>query len=374
MKAQADKTGTEKSKAVAHTSSAAVHEAEESEVLFEDKRPEAVAQRQLADKADQGPQAGKIAQLQAMANTASAEPIQRLELEGEGDGELPDDEPESVQRVAKEKEVQTKSAVAQKKDAQTPNNTGLPDTLKSGIENLSGLAMDDVKVHYNSAKPAQLRAHAFAQGTDIHMAPGQEKHLPHEAWHVVQQKQGRVKPTKQMKGKVNVNDDAGLEKEADVMGDEALQLNGSEKTGPLNRTPTDSMESVIQRRIIYQNGAPITHEDLAEVLSVLNDDFRQQWWFEMASEDEEWDLEQAMINVGVGESEVGITGPAAAPVGAAHPIGGGGAVPPVAAPQQPAGPVVAAPQQPARRHPPRSNIVTISRPVRAVLAPAVEVC
>lgn len=103
------------------------------------------------------------------------------------------------------------------------NNTGLPDNLKSGIESLSGYSMDDVKVHRNSDKPAQLQAHAYAQGTDIHLGPGQEKHLPHEAWHVVQQKQGRVKPTMQMKGKVNVNDDAGLEKEADVMGAKALQ-------------------------------------------------------------------------------------------------------------------------------------------------------
>ncbi len=98
-----------------------------------------------------------------------------------------------------------------------PNNTGLPDNLKSGVENLSGYSMDDVKVHYNSFKPAQLQAHAYAQGTDIHLGPGQEKHLPHEAWHVVQQKQGRVKPTMQMKG-VKVNDDVGLETEADVMG------------------------------------------------------------------------------------------------------------------------------------------------------------
>ena len=104
-----------------------------------------------------------------------------------------------------------------------PNNTGLPNQLKSGIESLSGHSMDDVKVHYNSSKPAQLNAHAYAQGTDIHVASGQEKHVPHEAWHVVQQKQGRVQPTKQMKGKVNINDDAGLEKEADVMGEKALQ-------------------------------------------------------------------------------------------------------------------------------------------------------
>ena len=81
------------------------------------------------------------------------------------------------------------------------NNTGLPDGLKSGMEKLSGYSLDDVKVHYNSAKPAQLQAHAYAQGTDIHLAPGQEKHLPHEAWHVVQQKQGIVKPTTEMEGK-----------------------------------------------------------------------------------------------------------------------------------------------------------------------------
>jgi hypothetical protein len=108
-------------------------------------------------------------------------------------------------------------------DQSKPNNTGLPNQLKSGVENLSGFSLDDVKVHYNSDKPAQLQAHAYAQGSDIHVASGQEKHLPHEAWHVVQQKQGRVQPTRQLKA-FNINDDKGLEKEADVMGAKALQL------------------------------------------------------------------------------------------------------------------------------------------------------
>jgi hypothetical protein len=107
--------------------------------------------------------------------------------------------------------------VAQKKE----NNTGLPDNLKTGTESLSGIAMDDVRVHYGSSKPAQLNAHAYAQGTDIHVAPGQEQHLPHEAWHVVQQKQGRVEPTLKIDN-VSINDDAGLEREADVMGAKAL--------------------------------------------------------------------------------------------------------------------------------------------------------
>ncbi len=103
------------------------------------------------------------------------------------------------------------------------NNTGLPDDLKTGVENLSGYSMDDVKVHYNSDQPAQLNAHAFAQGTDIHLASGQEQHLPHEAWHVVQQKQGRVQPTKQLKKSIDINDDEDLEQEADIMGDKSLE-------------------------------------------------------------------------------------------------------------------------------------------------------
>ena len=52
------------------------------------------------------------------------------------------------------------------------NNTGLPNNLKSGVENLSGYSLDDVQVHYNSNKPAHLQVHAYAQGTDIHVASG----------------------------------------------------------------------------------------------------------------------------------------------------------------------------------------------------------
>lgn len=127
-----------------------------------------------------------------------------------------------AQEVAPAQLVESVASVHESPSAETPNNTGLPDNLKSGIESLSGMSMDHVKVHFNSDRPAQINAHAYAQGSDIHVASGQEKHLPHEAWHVVQQAQGRVRPTMQMKGDVPVNDDAGLEHEADVMGDKAL--------------------------------------------------------------------------------------------------------------------------------------------------------
>ncbi|MDE2389436.1 MAG: DUF4157 domain-containing protein [Betaproteobacteria bacterium] len=181
-------------------------------------------------------------QLLAQRKMLSGEPAQRVEEEDLLQGkitslqrveeeELLQGKFEAVQRIEEEEPLQGKFAVetpAQLKEqssAQTnnaANNTGLPDNLKSGIESLSGLSMDSVRVHYNSSQPAQLNALAYAQGTDIHVAPGQEQHLPHEAWHVVQQAQGRVQPTMQMKEGIPINDDKGLEHEADVMGAKAL--------------------------------------------------------------------------------------------------------------------------------------------------------
>lgn len=114
------------------------------------------------------------------------------------------------------------------------NKTGLPDGLKSGMEAISGFSLDDVKVFRNSDKPAQLQAYAYAEGTNIHLGPGQEKHLPHELGHVVQQKQGRVKATTQLKGKVSINDDEGLEAEADLLGNKALAFIGNQNT-PLQK-------------------------------------------------------------------------------------------------------------------------------------------
>lgn len=102
------------------------------------------------------------------------------------------------------------------------NRTGLPDGLKHGVEELSGLSLDDVRVHYDSSAPARVGALAYAQGTEIHVAPGQERHLPHEAWHIVQQKQGRVRPTLDLGG-VAVNDDTELEHEAEAMGQRAAE-------------------------------------------------------------------------------------------------------------------------------------------------------
>ena len=98
---------------------------------------------------------------------------------------------------------------------------GLPPALRRGIESLSGLAMDDVRVHRNSNRPAALSALAFAEGSDIYLGPGQDVHLPHEAWHVVQQKQGRAQTGVQATGTHLIDENPALEREADVMGDRA---------------------------------------------------------------------------------------------------------------------------------------------------------
>jgi Domain of unknown function (DUF4157) len=131
-----------------------------------------------------------------------------------------------------------------------PSRAGMPEALKAGVEALSGVSLDGVLVHRNSARPAQLNALAYAQGRDIHLAPGQEKLLPHEAWHVAQQAQGRVRPTMQLKIGVAVNDDVHLEREADIMGAKALAY----PAGPAGAVaPGDgpSSGSTVQRHVTF---------------------------------------------------------------------------------------------------------------------------
>ncbi len=162
---------------------------------------------------------------------ALAEPVQRLEDEDEmlqGKFENPVQREEDEAELLQGKFEQPAQRLGDEEDDElmqgkfeTPeqkrNETGMSDNLKAGIEDLSGFAMDDVRVHYNSPEPATVQALAYTQGTDIYVAPGQEQPLPHEAWHVAQQMAGRVEPTTEVSG-LPVNDCIELEHEADVMG------------------------------------------------------------------------------------------------------------------------------------------------------------
>lgn len=169
---------------------------------FVDDRPEAAAQRKLQETANNSPQVAQLRAFQEMTNN-SLNAKQAAQL-----------------RAMVDNYYAQQSQPIMKKE----NKSGLPDNLKFGIENLSGYSKDDKEVHYNSEKPTQLQAHAYAQRTDIPVASGQKKHLFHEDRNMAQQKQRRVKPTLQMKGIVDDNDDEVLDKDADVMGAKPLQM------------------------------------------------------------------------------------------------------------------------------------------------------
>jgi hypothetical protein len=216
MPTHAAKAEKRKAATVAERATATQNQHQGPATVF-DNRPAAVAQRQMQAIINQSPQVQQAATLQ---DQIAHSPRQQA----------------AQQKMAAPAAVQKKA-----------NKTGLPDELKAGVEHLSGHSLDDVQVHYNSAKPAQLQAHAYAQGTDIHLASGQEKHLPHEAWHVVQQKQGRVKPTRQLKGQVAVNDNAGLEREADTMGTRAKTLGKEPQPATGSAPHVDTASQAVQK-------------------------------------------------------------------------------------------------------------------------------
>ncbi len=97
------------------------------------------------------------------------------------------------------------------------DRTGIPPRMKEKCEAVSGLSFDDVRIHYSSGKPGKLGALAYTQGNHVYVGPGQERCLGHELGHVVQQKQGRVKPDTFFRGHA-VNTDRTLESEADRLG------------------------------------------------------------------------------------------------------------------------------------------------------------
>ncbi len=98
----------------------------------------------------------------------------------------------------------------------------------------------DVNVHTDSSQATSMGALAYAQGNDIHFAPGQynpesragQELIGHELAHITQQKQGRVKANTESNGKP-VNNDPGLEKEADSFGKTYANSLQSGDTAPI---------------------------------------------------------------------------------------------------------------------------------------------
>lgn len=133
--------------------------------------------------------------------------------------------------------VQRMSGGASSPGQELPSDGGgkaMPEEVQAKMEGAFGADFSGVRIHEGPRSEA-LGARAYTQGKDVHFAPGEyqpgsqsgQELLGHELAHVVQQSQGRVSATTQAKG-VAVNDDAGLETEADAMGAKAAR---GEKVG-----------------------------------------------------------------------------------------------------------------------------------------------
>lgn len=225
--------------------------------------------------------------------TQAAKPADRHEPDG----------PRQQQVDASPRQQAQQQRLAQLHSAAHPN--GLPAPLQQGLEALSGLAMHDVRVHRNSDKPAQLQAHAYAQGRDIYLAPGQERHLAHEAWHIVQQKQGRVSPNRQMPAGVGVNDDPGLEQEADRMGARALQARANAALSLASRNHEQGAADPSQpvQRVIYKDKGKQEKnrfKDLprSDFYKQLANDQERAWALALHSKtDEHYNLDEARAKI-----------------------------------------------------------------------------
>ncbi|MFF2530695.1 DUF4157 domain-containing protein [Brevibacillus sp. NPDC058079] len=121
----------------------------------------------------------------------------------------------------------------------------LPDSVQAKMEKAFHTDFSDVQIHPESSVASQIGAVAFAQGNNIHFAPGTyqpetqsgQQLLGHELTHVVQQRQGRVKANVP-DASLPINDDPSLEAEADRYG--SFAASGTK----LDSTDSDGTSSV----------------------------------------------------------------------------------------------------------------------------------
>ncbi|MGK0365575.1 MAG: hypothetical protein ACI85O_002641 [Saprospiraceae bacterium] len=158
-------------------------------------------------------------------------------------------------------------------------NNGMPNDVLGKMENSFQSDFSNVNFHTSSQSATDVGALAYAQGNDVHFAPGQFKPntqsgqelIGHELAHVVQQRQGRVQPTAQAKG-IAVNDDKGLEAEADDMGKRAAQGKFIGNQSAENLTPSNiqQQKTVLQKYddsvVTYENerNSNISRESILE--------------------------------------------------------------------------------------------------------------
>lgn len=190
---------------------------------MQDNRPIAITQAKVIEGIQNSPK--MLAQRKTKEAIFDNQPAQRaLEEEDLMQGKF---ENQPIQRALEEEDLmQGKFDNSSPSPIQQKAENGLPGDINQKLESTLGMDFSGVNIHTNSDQATQMSALAYAQGNDVHFAPGQfkpntsegQKLIGHEFAHVVQQAEGRVKPTAEVNG-MPVNDNKGLEGEADKMGE-----------------------------------------------------------------------------------------------------------------------------------------------------------
>lgn len=218
--------------------------------IFHTNHPQAAYQRKIATLMNNSPQVNSIAQLQKRVTNSARiasfndkpfitvnAPVQRAPMKEE---ELKQAK-FTAQRKKKLDEEKLQGKFPNQNTTQLKHNnkataqrnssaSGIPDNVKINMETATGHDFSNVQLHKNSSKAVDVGALSYAQGNDIHFAPGQfspnttagKSLLGHELTHVAQQREGRVQPTVEVSG-MPVNDNPSLETEADTIGGNALR-------------------------------------------------------------------------------------------------------------------------------------------------------
>ena len=160
----------------------------------------------------------------------------------------------ALQRTVGNRAVQRMLVQRVEEEDPRRRGTGLPDNLKSGVESLSGMAMDGVKVHYDSALSTEFGRQAFTQGNEIHLGrPYEEDLIPHEGWHRARREMGRIKPTMQLKLAVGPANDH-YEREADRVASSVMSDSAAPK---IQRQASEEEDQTIQTKSIASTITPL---------------------------------------------------------------------------------------------------------------------
>ena len=268
--------------------------------------PPATEPMQMMDDEEEEPVQGEVMQKQE----EEEEPIQgktiqkqeeEEEIQAKADNTLQfrEEEEEKVQAKAdnifqlqEEEEIQAKRLNQGSEQSFDPvgSTTKLPEDVQAKMENSFGTNFSNVNIHQNDDSANQMGALAYTQGDHVHFAPGQynpntqggQELLGHELTHVVQQREGRVQPTKQGKG-LPINDNPALENEADVMGKQAVQgksadINSNENVENINSFNPDFPEHAQGDIIVKENSTIYITKVYSEAGDYYSGSYYDTFW------------------------------------------------------------------------------------------------